>query len=429
MAAETQYTANTGLNIISGANSSLTTGTPASTIWLILTAASNGTLIKTVTIKSSGTTAPSQGMVRLFISADSGSTFSLLKEIPVNPIKQGGTTGGPDITFERTIELDYKLKSGDSLYASTQNNDTFCVIAEGLDLSYFTSFVRPESTNYTANTGTASLTTASSTGTMTGAGSVLLLTANSNGTAVKTIRIKATAATSADGMIRIFIKSGSTYYLFKEIFVPYSNQGSTYKSFEYILSFPRTFQLQSGQYLYASTNNTDTFVVIAEGNDWSYPSGSLSNFTPVSVTGTLTETVLHAFQIPQGFLFSGGLFEVYSNLYSSAFAANKTIKIYANTVGTLPSGSKVTLATYTTNSLNGDNIARLFPVISDTLLECYGGTGTTTQNQYATTTGTSANSSTIPSISGGTCWIVIAATLGNTGDNIGARWSMIRKIF
>ena len=62
MAAETQYTANTGKVLISTANSNLD-GT--GTLGTVLTAASNGTLIKAITVKAQVNT--TEGMVRLFL--------------------------------------------------------------------------------------------------------------------------------------------------------------------------------------------------------------------------------------------------------------------------------------------------------------------------------------------------------------------------
>jgi hypothetical protein len=53
MAAETQYTANTGMVKISTANSNLD---GSGTLGTVLTGASNGTLIKTVTVKATSNT-------------------------------------------------------------------------------------------------------------------------------------------------------------------------------------------------------------------------------------------------------------------------------------------------------------------------------------------------------------------------------------
>lgn len=426
MAAETQYTANTGLVQFAHANTSLTGGTIGTDIFTVITGAANGTLIKNVTMKCTGT--PSQGMIRFFVY--DGTNQRLLMEVDVDPIEQAGT----DISYEKTVPLNFKLSKGYSLLVSAQVADTFNVIAEGLDISYFTNFVRPESTNYTANTGFVNISTGTSS--MTGSGTSRLISATNgtNGLAIDSITIKATAATTADGMIRFFISpdNGSTFYLFTEVFVPYTAQSGTYQSFEHVIEFPDKLQLKgnSNYGIWVSTQNSNTFSIVAEGMDWSYPGGALSNFTPASATGTgsSVETVLHYYQIPKGFIFSGGLLQVYANIATNNTGTNKVFKIYANNTNTL-SGSQVTLATYTTANLTGDNISRLFPVISDTVLECYGGTATSTQNEYATTTGTSANSSTIPSVSGGTLYILITTTLVTLGDIGSLRWSMIRRIY
>ena len=67
MAAETQYTPNTGLATINTANSNVD---GSGTLGTVLTADANkkGTFIKSVTVKASTDTA--QGMVRLFIMTD-----------------------------------------------------------------------------------------------------------------------------------------------------------------------------------------------------------------------------------------------------------------------------------------------------------------------------------------------------------------------
>ena len=176
MAAETQFTANTGLVTISTANSNLD-GT--GTLGTILTGAANGTLIKSITIKAHGTT--TQGMVRLFIY--NGTITKLFREILVPAITPAATTRA----FETYLSINYALQSGDILYASTQNAETFGVIAEGLDFAYYTSFVRPESTKYFANTGIVAVSTANSN--LDGTGTLgAVLTAANNGTNLKSAR-------------------------------------------------------------------------------------------------------------------------------------------------------------------------------------------------------------------------------------------------
>jgi hypothetical protein len=123
---------------------------------------------------------------------------------------------------------------------------------------------------------------------------------------------------------------------------------------------------------------------------------------------------------------------VYANIATNNNANNKTFKIYIATTNSISLGTKVQLGTYTTANVTGDNISRYFPIIDDTHIECYGGTGTTTQNEYANTTGTSAStdvsSVVVTSVSAG-FWILITGTKAVGTDTDTIRWSMVRKIF
>ena len=100
------------------------------TVGTVITGASNGTLIQTVIIKASGAHV-TRGMVRLFINNGS-STTNLLQEVEIPTIYPSGI----DHSFETTINLNYNLKSGYRLYASTENAETFDVTAIGLDYAY-----------------------------------------------------------------------------------------------------------------------------------------------------------------------------------------------------------------------------------------------------------------------------------------------------
>jgi hypothetical protein len=285
MAAETQYTANTGIAKITTANTSLTgSGTLGTDIWDVLTGATPGTLIKTVTIKATVTT--TQGMIRLFIY--DGSTFTrLLKEIDVPPMTLNSSTG-TDKSFETTVQLDYKLKSGYKLRVTTQNSETFNVIAEGLDWAYYATSVRPESTNYTANTGLGFITGAVGSGNtaLDGSGNPgttiwAVLTASTSagmkGCAIDSITIKATG-TVTHGMVRIFINDGtagaSHTFLLTEVFINpiVLPAAGTFQSFSHKIVFPNKLQIKAGDIIYATAqNNSESFSVIAEGADWSYP--------------------------------------------------------------------------------------------------------------------------------------------------------------
>jgi hypothetical protein len=276
MAAETQYTANTGMVKISTANTNLD-GT--GTLGTVLTAASNGTLIKTVYIKATGTGASStsQGMVRLFVF--DGVNNRLLQEIDVPPMGQSST----DATFETTLELNYHLKAGYILKASTNNANGFNVIAEGLDFAYYATSVRPESTNFTANTGVG-LVNANNTA-LDGSGTVgttifTILTAGASGSgwkgcAIDYINIKS-IVDSTKGMVRIFIQNTGTgtanTFLLTEIFVPPIDGSGTFPQFHRKIEFLKRFQLQAGFKILATTETTaQSFAIIADAMDWKYP--------------------------------------------------------------------------------------------------------------------------------------------------------------
>ncbi|MEO5642030.1 MAG: hypothetical protein ABIQ40_08485 [Bacteroidia bacterium] len=259
MAAETQYTANTGCATISTANTNLD-GT--GTLGTVLTAASNGTLIKSVTIKAQVST--TAGMVRLFVSG--GGATELIAEIEVPAVTKSAT----DPSFENYMEINYALKSGYILKASTVNAEAMNVIAEGLDWAYYTTSVRPESTKYTANTGLGQVSTANAN--LDGSGTLgTVLTAAANGTNIQTVTMKAIVNTTS-GMVRLFIYNGTTNFLLAEIPVTAVTKSSVAHSFSTRVLFNgNDFALKASYLLKASTEKGETINVIAEGLDWAYP--------------------------------------------------------------------------------------------------------------------------------------------------------------
>lgn len=265
MAAETQYTANTGMVTMTVANANLdgTTGT----YYDVLTAASGGTLIKTVTIKAQ-VNLTADGMIRLF--AYNGTTTKLIAEINT-PTQLKGPT---DPAFETTIALDYFLVAGGKLKATTQTGQTVNVIAEGLNWSYYTTSIRPDSTRYTANTGMATINAANNA--LDGSGTLNttiwdVITAASNGTAIQSVVIKAQVSTQV-GMVRLFLYDGTNTKLLTEVQVPAVTKAGTVVSFSKRIDFNgKDFSLKAGWKLRATTEFADTFNVIAEGLDWTYP--------------------------------------------------------------------------------------------------------------------------------------------------------------
>jgi hypothetical protein len=264
MAAETQYTAQTGIQTISTANTNLDgTGTLSSAI---ITGASNGTLIKSVIIKAQGNT--TQGIVRLFVTG--GGSTELIAEVEVPAVTQSGTTA----SFEIYMPTNFTVTSGYTLKASTQNAETFNVIAEGYDWAYYATSVRPESTNFTANTGLTTIATANSN--TNGSGTLgTVLTAGSSATYkgcnIQGVTVKSIVNTT-EGMIRLYIYNGTTNFLFSEIHVPPVTKSGTAHSFSSRITFGGNgFGLQANYLIKASTQNGESFNVIAEGMDWKYP--------------------------------------------------------------------------------------------------------------------------------------------------------------
>ncbi len=251
MAEETQYTAITGLVNITTANPNLNgTGTIS---LVIKSSATNGTLIKSVTIQAKNTT--TQGMVRLFLY--NGTTTVLFKEIEIPAV----TASTIDLRFNRTLNLDFVLQFGYQILASTENAESFNIIAEGMNISYYGTAVRTDTTQYTAITGLGSMSAVNT--------PYALIRANNNGCSIESITFKATES-PVDGIITLQLFDGTTYFLFREIKVTAITHSGIAASYEYNVVFENDFELQSGYSIVATTKQVQLFSVTAEGLNWSY---------------------------------------------------------------------------------------------------------------------------------------------------------------
>jgi hypothetical protein len=264
MAAETQFSGNTGLVTISTANSNLN-GT--GTLGTIVTGAAAGTLVKSITIKAQGNT--TLGMIRLFVN--NGSNSFLISEIEIPQVTQTAL----DPSFESYLEINFALAAGWVLKASTQNAETFNIIGESLDWTYYLAAVREASTQYApSNTIFGIISTANSnldgTGTITDiytAGSVL-----GGSGLIRSVIVKAQGNTTA-GMVRLFLYNGTTSFLLTEVPIVATTQSATVKSFTATIDFHgKGFTLSNAKHLKASTQNAEVFNVIVESLDWKYPS-------------------------------------------------------------------------------------------------------------------------------------------------------------
>ena len=122
-----KLTANTGMCLISTANTGLDGG---GTLGTLIQGSGNGTLVETITIKAISNT--TRGMVRLFLRDSEPIFTKLIAEIDI-PEK---TVSAVDDTFAITIQTDFMLMSGYSILASTEKAESFQVIAEGVNTAY-----------------------------------------------------------------------------------------------------------------------------------------------------------------------------------------------------------------------------------------------------------------------------------------------------
>jgi hypothetical protein len=122
---ENLYDASLGIVVINTANSNLD-GTGA--VSSVVTGSTNGTIVKSLIIKAQTDT--SLGMVRLYRKISTGNR--LVKEVDVPATIKSGR----DKSFCRVVPMNLFLESGEELLASTENSDTFNIIAECLNVTY-----------------------------------------------------------------------------------------------------------------------------------------------------------------------------------------------------------------------------------------------------------------------------------------------------
>lgn len=274
MTAAAHYIAKTGMVTISTANSNLD-GTGA--LGTVITAASNGTLIKNVFIKAVdiGSASTTQGMVRFFI--DDTNAVRLLQEIEIPSMGQSSN----DQTFEITIPLDFMLEPGCILKASTQNAETFNVIAESLDVVYCRSSVRPGSIKYTTRTRLGDIKIQNSN--LDGSGTLeTLVTAGRaasgwEGLAINSINLKV-YTDGIEGMLRLYVQNASTgaanTFLFKEIRLNPATASATSPGNPKIIELDLPETLQADFKIVVSIESTDGVDAAAEIDsvDWTYSS-------------------------------------------------------------------------------------------------------------------------------------------------------------
>ncbi|MBX2907313.1 MAG: hypothetical protein KF744_14810 [Taibaiella sp.] len=260
-------TAKTGIAQISTANGNLN-GVGST---LLFTASANGSIVKSITIKAIQPV--KTGMVRLFIG--DGVSYALYKEVgtPIVPEMESTPTPTPIFVMDEvTVVGNFILQAGQSLYASTQTAQAFNIIVEALEWEY-PQVLPTTCCNFKQITGNVGYNTANTANpNLNGSGSIVQVfkaSNTANGSNIKSLSISALQSTNP-GMIRIFVGANiNSYFLMREVYIPESNQGGFQASFKEIIEM--NFDLQSNYIIGVSTQNSESFSIVVEGSDWTYP--------------------------------------------------------------------------------------------------------------------------------------------------------------
>lgn len=93
-----------------------------------------------------------------------------------------------------------------------------------------------------------------------------VLTAGASGSRIDEVTITA-AGTSTANVVRLFIYTGTTYYLLMEVLITAVTPSASVDSFTTTLTF-NSLVIPSGYSLRATTNNAETYHVLAFGGDF-----------------------------------------------------------------------------------------------------------------------------------------------------------------
>lgn len=93
-----------------------------------------------------------------------------------------------------------------------------------------------------------------------------LWTAGASGSRIDEVDITA-AGTSTSNVVRLFIYTGTTYFLLQEVLITAITPSATIPAFSTTLTF-NNLVLQSGYSLRVTTNNAETYHVTAFGGDF-----------------------------------------------------------------------------------------------------------------------------------------------------------------
>ncbi|MFZ7116402.1 MAG: hypothetical protein ACO1G9_13560 [Bacteroidota bacterium] len=141
---------------------------------------------------------------------------------------------------------------------------------------------------YKGNTGLAKVTIGNSN--LDGSGDLQnVLTASLNGTFLKSIIIKAIGKETTEGMIRFFIRRGDVSFLISEVVVPIVTSSANDITFSAVLNV--NYDMEKDDILFASTQNSEPFNIIALGLDWEYGTTTeqpLTAYTAIAGAGKVS---------------------------------------------------------------------------------------------------------------------------------------------
>jgi hypothetical protein len=262
-------TAVTGIATISTPNPNLD-GTGS--ISTVINGGTEGVMVRSVTIQAIQPV--TSGMVRLYITSPAGVSV-LYKEIPIpnTPALDCTPTPTPILPmFTVMLAGGLKLPINYALSASTQNAESFKVIAEGLQWTYPATLPDyPSNFIQEVAAAGAEIITVGNTN-LDGSGNIAALyqaLPSANGARIKSITIKALQSTNL-GMIRIFVgPNTSSYSLLKEIYIPQTTQSGFDPSFKQVVELD--YNIQSSYYIGVSSQLGQKFAISLEGVTWTYP--------------------------------------------------------------------------------------------------------------------------------------------------------------
>ena len=118
----------------------------------------------------------------------------------------------------------------------------------------------------TVRCAVGALATADTARTGTPTNVVTIFTAGSSGSRIDEVNITATG-TSTSNVVRLWIYTGTTYYLFEEVIVTATTPSVTQAVFSTTLTY-NNFMLPSGYSLRATTNNSEGYALTVFGGDF-----------------------------------------------------------------------------------------------------------------------------------------------------------------